>query len=101
MAKVRKLEAEEVAARLGELPAWTLRDGKLHREVRFEDFVTAFGFMSALALVAESRNHHPEWFNVYGRVVLDWNTHDVGGLSERDFELAAASDRLAARFGGE
>jgi 4a-hydroxytetrahydrobiopterin dehydratase len=100
MAKIRKLEAAEIEARLKELPAWTVVGGKLRRELRFADFVTAFGFMSALALVAESRNHHPEWFNVYGRVVLEWNTHDVGGLSERDFELAAASDRLAARFGG-
>jgi len=101
MAKSRKLEGNEIDARLRELPAWRIEGGKLRRELCFEDFVTAFGFMSALALVAESRDHHPEWFNVYGRVVVEWNTHDVGGLSERDFELAAASDRLASRFGGK
>ncbi len=100
MGKARKLSAEEIGERLGALPLWRVADGKLHRELRFADFVGAFGFMSALALVAESRNHHPEWFNVYGRVVIDWNTHDVGGLSERDFDLAAETDRLAARFGG-
>ena len=101
MAKLRKLEPGEIEERLRAVPAWRIVAGKLRREIRFADFLGAFGFMSALALVAESRNHHPEWFNVYGRVVIDWNTHDVGGLSERDFELAAASDRLAARFGGE
>lgn len=101
MAKLTKLEAAEIEKRRGEIPAWQIVAGKLHRELRFADFVSAFGFMSALALVAEARNHHPEWFNVYSRVVIDWNTHDVGGLSERDFELAAETDRLAARFGGQ
>ncbi len=92
---MRKLTGAEVAARLSELPEWQIVDGKLRREFLFDDFVRAFGFMSSLALVAESRNHHPEWSNVYNRVVVEWNTHDVGGLSELDFELAAATDRLA------
>jgi len=93
---MRKLNGAEVAARLAELPEWQIVDGKLRRELLFDDFVRAFGFMSSLALVAESRNHHPEWSNVYNRVVVEWNTHDVGGLSELDFELAAATDRLAS-----
>ena len=91
----RKLTDEEIAARLRDIPGWDVVNGKLHREFRFKDFVAAFGFMSSLALVAERKNHHPEWFNVYGRVVIDLNTHDIGGISDLDFELAAAANGLA------
>ena len=92
---VRKLESEEVNRRMTGLSGWELREGKLHREFRFADFAGAFGFMSSMARVAERMNHHPEWFNVYSRVVIDLTTHDVGGLSEKDFEMAAAADRLS------
>ena len=92
---MQKLEAEEVRSRLNEIPDWDVVEGKLHREFAFPDFVTAFGFMSRLALVAEKSDHHPEWFNVYGRVVIDLTTHDAGGISERDFALAREADRLA------
>lgn len=95
MASIRKLEEKEIAARLVGLPAWTVTGGKLRREFRFADFVDAFGFMTRAALVAEAKNHHPEWSNVYNRVVVELTTHDAGGISERDFELAAAFDRLA------
>lgn len=97
MADLRKLENHEVDAELAGLPGWEMKDGKLHRELRFRDFVEAFGFMASVALVAEAGNHHPEWFNVYSRVVIDLSTHDVGGISARDFELARAIDRLATR----
>ena len=53
--------------------------------------------MSSLALAAEARDHHPEWFNVYNRVVIDLNTHEVGGISEKDFDLASVADRLYRR----
>ena len=62
---------------------------------RFDDFVAAFGFMSSAALVAEAMNHHPEWFNVYGRVVVDLTTHDAGGITEKDLALARRMDDLA------
>lgn len=91
-----KLAADVIARRIAELPGWTVRDGKLHRELEFADFVTAFGFMTSCALIAERLNHHPEWFNVYHRVVIDLATHDAGGITERDFELATAIERLAA-----
>jgi 4a-hydroxytetrahydrobiopterin dehydratase len=91
----RKLTDEEIAARLRDIPDWSVVSGKLHREFKFKDFVAAFGFMSSLALVAERKNHPPEWFNVYGRVVIDLNTHDIGGISDLDFELAAAANALA------
>ena len=75
--------------------AWSLKEDKLHRNYVFSDFVTAFGFMAQVALVAERMNHHPEWFNVYRKVTVDLTTHDAGGVSHKDFELAAAMDRLA------
>jgi len=94
MADRRKLTDDEIEQRLRDLPGWELRGGRLHREYRFENFVDAFGFMTSLALVAESMNHHPDWLNVYNRVVVDLSTHDVGGITALDFELAAAANRL-------
>jgi 4a-hydroxytetrahydrobiopterin dehydratase len=90
-----KLDAPEVTARLATLAGWTLRDGKLHRDYKFGDFVEAFGFMASVALVAERMNHHPEWFNVYRTVRVHLATHDAGGISASDFELARAMDQLA------
>lgn len=91
-----KLDDVELAKRLTQLPGWTLQAGKLHREYRFGDFVEAFGFMAGAALVAERMNHHPEWFNVWNTVRVDLTTHDAGGITARDLELAAAMDHLAA-----
>ncbi len=99
MAELRKLQASEIRQRLDDLAHWTLEAGKLHRALQFSDFVSAFGFMSSVALVAESMNHHPEWFNVYNRVVIDLATHDVDGISQRDFDLAGKIDALAAQHG--
>ncbi|MDD9939762.1 MAG: 4a-hydroxytetrahydrobiopterin dehydratase [Myxococcales bacterium] len=90
----RKLNVEEQEARAKEFPAWSMVAGKLQREFLFEDFVEAFGFMSRVALIAESMDHHPDLHNVYNRVTLQLHTHDVGGISELDFELAARIDRL-------
>jgi 4a-hydroxytetrahydrobiopterin dehydratase len=95
MAENRKLSDVEIETRLTALPGWSVVHGKLHREFQFKDFVTAFAFMTGLALVAESKNHHPEWFNVYNKVVLDLTTHDVHGISPLDFELATAANALA------
>ena len=72
----------------------TVRDEKLHREFDFANFIAAFGFMASVALLAESANHHPEWSNVYNRVVIDLTTHDAGGISSRDLALAAAIETL-------
>jgi 4a-hydroxytetrahydrobiopterin dehydratase len=96
-----RLSDEQVRARLGELPGWDLVDGKLHRELRFADFVEAFGYMTRLALIAEKSDHHPEWSNVYDRVVIDLRTHDAGGITERDLALAAAANRLAGEPSGD
>jgi 4a-hydroxytetrahydrobiopterin dehydratase len=91
----RKLSEAEVAARLGEHPGWERRGDRIARSFRFPGFSEAFGWMASVALVAERMDHHPEWRNVYSRVEVELTTHDVGGLTERDFELAAAMDRLA------
>ena len=77
-----------------EVPAeWEVVDGKLHRELTFGDFAEAFGFMARVALWAEKLNHHPEWSNVWNRVTIDLITHDAGGLSELDVELAGRIDQ--------
>ena len=75
-------------------PLWTPSADRMTRQLVFRDFVEAFGFMAQVALLAESKNHHPNWSNVYNRVSIDLTTHDLGGLSSLDVELAAAIDAL-------
>lgn len=91
-----KLTDDEIASRLSSLDGWSLEGGKLHREFRFANFVEAFGFMTRAAIEAESMNHHPEWFNVYSKVVVELTTHEAGGISELDFRLADIMNSLAA-----
>lgn len=93
-----ELTPAEVTALLGEHPEWELaRDGKaIARTFRFKDFSEAWGFMNRVALLAETQDHHPEWFNVYNRVEVTLTTHDAGGLSARDARMAAAMDRILA-----
>ena len=93
---ITKLDMDEVARLLAQLPGWTVEAGKLHREYRFANFVEAFGVMTSVALVAERMNHHPEWFNVWNTVRVDLTTHDAGGITAKDFELATAMERIAA-----
>lgn len=90
------LSDEQISTHLASHPDWELVDGKLHRELRLGDFVTAFGFMARVAIVAEKMNHHPEWSNVYDRVTIDLTTHDAGGITELDFQLAAKIDAFVA-----
>ncbi len=94
MPSPQKLSAEEIQSKLPALPDWTLVSNKLKKEFQFKSFVEAFGFMSSVALLAESMNHHPEWSNVYNRVVIELTTHDAGGISARDFDLAAKIEAL-------
>lgn len=82
-----------------ECPAWQYCDGKLQRTLKFKDFTQAFGFMTSVALIAESMNHHPEWFNVYNTVDIALRTHDVDGISDKDFVLAQRIDETARIFG--
>lgn len=96
MATRQKLSEEEVATRLPDLQGWELIDGKLSKTFQFDSFVNAFGFMTSVALAAESLNHHPEWSNVYNRVTIALTTHDVGGISDLDFTLAQRIEDIAA-----
>ena len=86
------LSSDELARRLAELPDWAVVDGKLHREVVLDDFAAAFAVMTEVAIWAEKLDHHPEWSNVYNRVTIDLVTHDAGGLTELDLQLAARVD---------
>ena len=83
-----KMSDQEITAAIAQLPEWKLVNGKLKREFKFNDFIGAFAFMTKVAIVAEKMDHHPEFFNVYNQVVIDLATHDVGGISSLDVELA-------------
>ena len=89
------LDASAVAAGLQDVPAWAVENGKLRREFVFRDFVEAMGFMMRAGIVAEKLDHHPEWFNVYKTVRVELTTHDAGGITALDFDLARAMDALA------
>jgi len=95
MAAPTKLGEMQLENALRALPGWVLRDGKLHRDFKFADFSAAFGFMTRVALAAESRNHHPEWSNVWNRVSVDLVTHESNGVTERDVALAQVISELA------
>ncbi len=73
---------------------WALVDGKLHRELTFADFNEAFGFMARVALLAEKADHHPDWSNSWNKVEIDLVSHDAGGLTAGDHDLATAINRL-------
>lgn len=94
MARPPKLSEAQIQDRLPSLPGWEIREGKLHKTFQFADFNAAWGFMTRVALIAEKMDHHPEWFNVYRTVQVDLNTHDVGGITELDLELARKMDAL-------
>lgn len=83
-----KLTESQVTEQVAALAGWSLVDGKLHFEHRFADFNEAFGFMTRVALVAEAMNHHPDWSNCWATVTIDLVTHDAGGITENDLELA-------------
>ena len=94
---VPQLTEKEREWALAGLPEWTLRDDKLAivRRYKFADFSQAFAFMTRVALIAEKRDHHPEWSNVYNWVEINLTPHDAGGLSQRDIDMAGAIDALA------
>jgi 4a-hydroxytetrahydrobiopterin dehydratase len=91
----RKLTEAEVAAELKNLPGWSVENGKLLRNYSFGEFVRAWAFMSAAALVIQQMDHHPEWFNVYDRVRVELVTHSLQGISPADVTLAKKLEELA------
>jgi 4a-hydroxytetrahydrobiopterin dehydratase len=97
MERRERLADQALASELKDLAGWTVAGGKLHREYRFPDFIAAWGFMSSAALVIQQMDHHPEWSNVYGTVVVELVTHDAGGITSRDVELARRMEAIATR----
>lgn len=95
---MKKLTDAEVKTAVAKLADWSVRDGKLHREYKFADFPHAVGFFAIAAPAIEKMNHHPEWSNVYNRVVVDLNTHDAGGITQKDFDLAALLEGIANKM---
>ncbi|RMG56306.1 MAG: 4a-hydroxytetrahydrobiopterin dehydratase [Bacteroidetes bacterium] len=79
---------------LQSLPGWHFANAGIEKTFQFKDFVEAFGFMSRVAILAEKANHHPEWSNVYRTVEVRLSTHDAGGLTDKDFDLARAIEGL-------
>ena len=95
MAAPIKLADADIHDALRSLPGWKLEAGKLHARFQFKNFIEAFGFMTRVALVAETMGHHPEWSNIYNVVIVHLSTHDAGGITQKDFDLAAQIQVLA------
>lgn len=91
---MNKLADDALSTALAALPGWTISDGKLYRQFRFQNFSQAFAFMTQIAMLAEKQNHHPEWFNVYASIDVWLTTHDAGGITERDIKLATSISTL-------
>jgi len=99
MDKATALEETQIEDLLSEMPRWTVVDGALRRELRFENFSQAFGFMTRVALAAESMGHHPDWSNSWNRVTISILHHDLGRLSSMDAKLAREVERLCVASG--
>ena len=89
-----KLSDEQIQTELKDLEGWSVVDGKLHKEFQFLDFNEAFGFMARASMHIEKMNHHPEWFNVYNKLVVDLMTHDASGITENDTKLTKILNTL-------
>ena len=89
-----KINEQELNNILTDLSGWSLEGAKITKSFQKKDFKEAFGFMTQIALKAEQMNHHPEWSNVYNRVTIQLTTHDKGGVTEKDIELAQFIESL-------
>ncbi len=89
-----RLSPEEIDEEIKNLPGWSIVNEKLHREIQFDSFNQTFGFMTRAAMEIEKMNHHPEWFNVYNRLTIDLMTHDAGGITRNDINLAKVLNSL-------
>ena len=89
-----RLSETEITEELKKLEGWEINDNKLHKEFQLDSFNQAFGFMASAAMEIEKMNHHPEWFNVYNRITVDLTTHDAGGITNNDVNLARILNSL-------
>ncbi len=98
---MKAMTTAEVLKAMPDLPHWQFDEEAqaITRRLVFRDFSQAFGFMTRVAMAAEQRDHHPEWFNVYNRVEITFSTHDAGGVTQRDLDFARWVDAAAAEIG--
>ncbi len=89
-----KLSQTDIDEELKSLSGWNVVNEKLHKEFQFDNFNQAFGFMTRAAMEIEKMNHHPEWFNVYNKITIELTTHDAGGITENDVNLAKILNSL-------
>ena len=89
-----RLSESDIDEELKKLTGWNVKDAKLHKEFQFDNFNQAFGFMTRAAMEIEKMNHHPEWFNVYNRITVDLTTHEAGGITNNDVNLARILNSL-------
>lgn len=93
------LSKQEIQDRMKEIDVLWVVEGKfIHREIIFKDFVEAFSFMTAVAIIAEKSDHHPNWKNAYNKVTIDLNTHDADGITKKDFQLAKGIDQIIKNY---
>ena len=85
---LEQLPMDKIEAEIKEMPGWAIVDGKLRKEFVFDDFTQAFAFMTKAVEHIEKMNHHPEWTNVYNKLTVDLMTHDAGGITQNDIDLA-------------
>jgi 4a-hydroxytetrahydrobiopterin dehydratase len=90
-----RLSQTDIDGELKNLPGWSVVNEKLHKEFQFDSFNQAFGFMTRAAMEIEKMNHHPEWFNVYNKITIELTTHDAGGITKNDVNLAKILNSLA------
>ena len=90
-----RLSSDEISQELKNLPGWSVKNEKLHKDFEFGSFNEAFGFMTRAAMEIEKINHHPEWFNVYNKLSVDLMTHDAGGITKNDIQLAKILNSLS------
>jgi 4a-hydroxytetrahydrobiopterin dehydratase len=96
---MKKLNPEEVQAKIVELDSnWAIKGKSISCEYVFKNFIEAFSFMTAVALVAEKSAHHPTWENTYNKVNIVLSTHDADGITEKDFDLAKAIQEISNRY---
>ncbi len=91
---MRKLSEKEIVAEMSRAPGWRRRDGVIEKTFRFETFMEAVAFMNRVFALAEERGHHPNLENAWTTVKIAYTTHDRGGLTKKDFEMAASIDRV-------
>jgi 4a-hydroxytetrahydrobiopterin dehydratase len=89
-----RLSQTDIEKELENLHGWSIVNEKLHKEFQFENFNQTFGFMTRAAMEIEKMNHHPEWFNVYNRITIELTTHDAGGITKNDINLAKILNSL-------